>query len=161
MHDFLKEIWLSDKCGEAGVCLIPCIRVTLEDGNNWEDIVYGCQPLNQKQLDSLNKGRARKFTRGHSFITYTSEPLKLIPFLSNTFLENGGKFLQRRIQNVHDFSKSSDFDIIVNCTGLGSKTIAGDSKMHAIRGQVARVKANWIYNVFIDEADDGHYIIPK
>ncbi|KAL5281431.1 DDO family protein [Megaselia abdita] len=161
MHDFLKEIWLSDKAGEAGVCLIPCIRVTLEDGNIWEDIVYGCQHLNQKQLDSLNEGRARKFTRGHFFTTFTSEPLKFIPFLTKTFLENGGKFVKRRIQNLNEFSHSSEFDIIVNCTGLGSKTIVGDTKMHAIRGQVARVKANWLYCAFIDEADDGNYIIPN
>lgn len=161
MHDFLKEIWLSDKSGEAGVCLIPCIRVTLEDGNIWENIVFGCQNLTQKQLDDLNEGRARKFTRGHFFTTFTSEPLKLIPYLSKIFLENGGKFVKRRIQNLQQFSTSSDYDVIVNCTGLGSKIIAGDTAMKAIRGQVARVKANWLYSVFIDEADDGNYVIPK
>lgn len=161
MHDFLKEIWLSDKAGEAGVCLIPCARFTLEDGNIWENIVYGCQHLTPKQLDDLNEGRARKFTNGQFFTTFTSEPMKLIPFLTKIFMENGGQLIKRRIQNLHDFAQSSEYDIIVNCTGLGSKTMAGDHEMHAIRGQVGRVKADWLYCVLIDEADDGNYVIPK
>lgn len=161
MHDFLKEIWLSDKAGEAGVCLLPAIRVTLQDGNIWENVVYGCKPLTQKQLDSLNEGRVNKFTRGHFFTTFTSEPLKFIPFLTKMFLENGGKFIKRRIQNLNEFSTFCDYDIIVNCTGLGSKVICGDNTMQAIRGQVSRVKANWIYCAFLDEADEGNYIIPK
>lgn len=161
MHDYLKEIWLSDEAGEAGICLIPVVRLTVDDKNSWKDVVYGCQPLTKRQMDNLNEGRARKFTKGQFFMTFTSEPLKLIPFLTKTFLKNGGKLVKRRIQSLKDFSQSSEYDVIVNCTGLGSKTIAGDSKMHALRGQVARVKADWLYCVFMDEADDGNYIIPK
>ena len=161
MHDFLKEIWLSDKAGEAGVCLVPCVRVTLEDGNIWENIVFGCQHLTQKQLSVMNEGRMQKFTRGHSFITFTSEPLKFIPYLTKIYEANGGKFIQRRIQNLKEFTQHSDYDLVINCTGLGSKDMVGDNKMRAIRGQVARVKANWMFHAFLDEADDGNYIIPK
>ena len=65
MHDFLEQIWLSEDAGEAGVCLIPCLRVTTTTMDNnvfWKDIVYGCRRLTQKQLNELNIGRAKKYT---------------------------------------------------------------------------------------------------
>ncbi|XP_017462822.1 PREDICTED: D-amino-acid oxidase-like [Rhagoletis zephyria] len=65
MHEFLEQIWLSDDAGEAGVCLIPCIRLTTTTMDNdvfWKDIVYGCQSLTPRQLDELNKGRSKKYT---------------------------------------------------------------------------------------------------
>lgn len=65
MHDFLQDLWLSEDAAEAGVCLIPVVRLntnndTMEDF--WKDIVYGAQPLAQKDLDALNQGRKVKYT---------------------------------------------------------------------------------------------------
>lgn len=66
MHQFLEQIWLSEDAGEAGVCLLPCIRLststvdTVEDF--WRDIVYGAVDLSNEQLAAYNKGRSVKFT---------------------------------------------------------------------------------------------------
>lgn len=46
-------------------------------------------------------------------------------------------------------------------TGLGSKEITEDVHLKAIRGQVARVNAPWVYEGFLHENDDGNYIIPN
>ncbi len=62
---------------------------------------------------------------------------------------------------MKSFEELSEFDVIVNCTGLGSLDLAKDRNMHPIRGQVMRVKAPWIYGVYYDDSDDGNYIIPK
>nr|XP_036231003.1 D-aspartate oxidase [Bactrocera oleae] len=164
MHDFLEQIWLSEDAGEAGVCLIPCLRVTTTTMDNnvfWKDIVYGCRRLTQKQLNELNIGRTKKYTDGIHFITYTSEPIKLLPYLMKRFQANGGKIVQQKIVNLEEFITNCDYDAIINCSGLGSRECVKDNGMFPVRGQVSRVKANWLYYALLDESDDGNYIIPN
>ncbi|XP_017041293.1 D-aspartate oxidase [Drosophila ficusphila] len=165
MHQFLEKIWLSGDAGEAGVCLLPCIRLgtstvdTVEDF--WRDIVYGAVDLTQEQLAVYNQGRSVKFTSGLSFVTYTSEPVKLLPYLMKRFLRNGGAIIQKKITDLEAFIADSEYDVIVNCSGLGSRTLLKDDQMYSVRGQVSRVKANWIFSAVLDESDDGNYIIPN
>lgn len=98
------------------------------------------------------------FRGGYSYVTFTTEPLKLLPYLTRRFRENGG---QIQLKKVASFEELSDYDVIVNCTGLGSLELVNDKNMHPIRGQVVRVKAPWLFNMFLDESNDGNYIIPK
>lgn len=71
----------------------------------------------------------------------------------------GGCIEQKRIES---FEQLSDFDILINCTGLGASILTkGDPSLKPIRGQVMRVKASWVNEVIIDASDDGNYIIPK
>lgn len=49
----------------------------------------------------------------------------------------------------------------MNCTGLGARELVHDSDVKPVRGQVMRVKAPWMYQVTLDDSDDGNYIIPK
>ena len=65
MHDFLQQLWLSEDAGEAGICLIPVVRLTTNNAvmdDFWKDIVYGAEELSQKQLDEYNVGRVNKYT---------------------------------------------------------------------------------------------------
>lgn len=63
---FLEQIWLSEDAGEAGVCLLPCVRLSTDPnvsvGEFWRDIVYGAVELSPKQLIEYNKDRKVKFT---------------------------------------------------------------------------------------------------
>lgn len=54
-----------------------------------------------------------------------------------------------------------NYDVVANCTGLGARGLLDDNLTHPIRGQVMRVKANWVYEVFSDDSMNGNYIIPK
>lgn len=61
------------------------------------------------------------------------------------------------VKSLHELSNS--FDIIVNCSGLGSKTLVGDNKVYPVRGQVLKVKAPWLQH-FIRDGDGKTYIYP-
>ncbi|SPP81573.1 D-aspartate oxidase [Drosophila guanche] len=165
MHTFLEQIWLSEDAGEAGVCLLPCIRLSTSTVNTvedfWRDIVYGAVDLTAEQLAVYNQGRSVKFTSGLSFVTYTSEPIKLLPYLMKRFARNGGVVVQQKVTDLERFITKSPYDVIVNCSGLGSRELLNDDQMYAVRGQVSRVKANWMFTAILDESDDGYYIIPN
>uniref|UniRef100_A0A1A9UUS3 FAD dependent oxidoreductase domain-containing protein n=1 Tax=Glossina austeni TaxID=7395 RepID=A0A1A9UUS3_GLOAU len=164
MHDFLENLWISEDAGEAGICLTPVIRVTTTDipqADFWKDIVYGFKHLTQSQLDELNRNRAKKFKSGQQFITFTSEPRKLLPYLMKRFQSQGGRILKQKIENIYKFIEIADYDVVINCVGLGALNILNDKTMYPIRGQVSRVKAPWMYYVLLDDSDDGNYIIPN
>ncbi|XP_044759408.1 D-aspartate oxidase isoform X2 [Coccinella septempunctata] len=64
-----------------------------------------------------------------------------------------------RHEKIRAFSEiSGECDVIVNCTGLGSKFLCNDSSLTAIRGQVSKVEAPWIKHFFYGDYDT--YIIP-
>lgn len=65
------------------------------------------------------------------------------------------------MNNIDDLLNNSSIDLIVNCTGLGARHLVKDDNVTPIRGQVARVKAPWMYQVILDDSEDGNYIIPK
>lgn len=53
------------------------------------------------------------------------------------FKSLGGNILNKKINNFSEVAK--DYDIIVNCTGLGAKTLCDDDNLVPIRGQVIKV----------------------
>lgn len=73
------------------------------------------------------------------------------------FRKAGGLVEQRKINSLQELSNS--YDIIVNCSGLGSKTLVGDSKVYSVRGQVLKVEAPWLQH-FIRDGDGKTYIYP-
>lgn len=51
------------------------------------------------------------------------------------------------------------YDVIVNCSGLGSSSLVGDEQVHPVRGQIIKVHAPWLKNFVRDGAGDA-YIYP-
>ena len=60
------------------------------------------------------------------------------------------KFEQRKVTSFDDIP--SEFAEVVNCTGLGSRELAGDKTLFAQRVQVLKVRSNGWNKVVIDEA---------
>ncbi|XP_060938367.1 D-aspartate oxidase isoform X3 [Limanda limanda] len=77
--------------------------------------------------------------------------------LSSGFKRAGGQVHQRKVDNLQELSNS--YDIIVNCSGLGSKLLVGDSQVYPVRGQVLKVEAPWLQH-FIRDGDGKTYIYP-
>lgn len=70
---------------------------------------------------------------------------------------SGGLLLTRRIEDLWELHQS--FDIVVNCSGLGSRQLAGDLKIFPVRGQVLKVQAPWVKH-FIRDGSGLTYIYP-
>lgn len=83
-----------------------------------------------------------------------------MPYLYKRFEHAGGKFERRKIFKIDDLA-SEHYDLVINCTGLSSKYLVEDNDVRPIRGQVARVKAPWVFHTIMDDSDDGNYLIPK
>jgi D-amino-acid oxidase len=142
--------------------MIPVYRLTADSEGHqepcWRDVVFGFKMLESQELARLSKEHKRNYTGGSHFVSFCCEPTKFLPYLMKRFLAAGGRFEKRKVASLDEIT---DADIIVNCAGLGAKEMTNDKKFQAIRGQVARVKAPWMYDVTLHEDDDGNYVIPN
>lgn len=53
------------------------------------------------------------------------------------FKQAGGQVVEKTVTKLQDLE--NNFDIVMNCTGLGAKYLCSDNKMVPIRGQVIKV----------------------
>ncbi|XP_043605363.1 D-aspartate oxidase [Bombus pyrosoma] len=163
-HRWLENFWKAGLASEIGLSLIPVYRVTSNpDGFfdlAWTKVVYGAYELNPSELEKLNVEWNANYKHGWMFLTYTCEPVRLLPWLMKRFLHIGGKIRNRKI---HTFNELIDdgYDLIINCSGLGAHELVGDNAVRSIRGQVARVTASWVMHGLLVDDDDGNYIIPN
>lgn len=161
-HDFFHEIWKNGLAEEAGITLIPIYRLTtdtdVQEDPSWKHVVFGFFSLGSEKLSALKKEHGRNYLSGNHFVTFCCEPTKFLPYLMKRFLNVGGRFDRRKVLSLDEFD---DYDLIINCSGLGSKEFTKDTQLRSIRGQVARVNAPWVYEAVLHEDDDGNYIIPN
>ncbi|XP_003978580.2 D-aspartate oxidase [Takifugu rubripes] len=155
--DHLLSIAQSEQASEAGVLLTSGWQVfkevPIEKKPFWSDLVIGFQLLTQDELGQLFPDH--KF--GQAFTTVKCECVPYLPWLEKRLRKAGGNMEQRKVRSLQELSHS--YDVIVNCSGLGSKTLVGDDGMYPIRGQVLKMEAPWLKN-FIRDGDGKTYIYP-
>ncbi|XP_045918418.1 D-aspartate oxidase isoform X2 [Micropterus dolomieu] len=152
----LLAIAQSQHSAEAGVMLSSGWHIFKEVPADkkpfWSESVIGFRFMTEGELKRFPD---HKF--GQAFTTIKCECSSYLPWLEKRFRKAGGQVEQRMVKSLHELSNS--FDIIVNCSGLGSKTLVGDNKVYPVRGQVLKVKAPWLQH-FIRDGDGKTYIYP-
>jgi glycine/D-amino acid oxidase-like deaminating enzyme len=162
--NYFTTLYKSKNASIAGIKLIEAYYLyeDHEDSTppNWKDIVFNFQFHNRKQLDKLKTNK--KYVSGWSFGTYAIDQSYYMKYITSELKKNGVTFKQKKILSLIDLLKENDdninYDIIINCTGLGSFELLDDKEMFPILGQVIRVKAPWITNNW---NLGKYYIIPN
>jgi D-amino-acid oxidase len=82
-------------------------------------------------------------------------------YLLAQFRARGGQIEQRSVASLDEALAESP--VVINCTGLGAREVAGDTDIHASRGQVIRIKANGFERALLDNYGPNHvaYIVPR
>lgn len=84
-----------------------------------------------------------------------------IGYLVTWFLSLGGKIEQREIKDIGEALEFSE--VVVNCTGLGSRTLFSDESVYPVRGQTVKVRPNGAKLALLDDEGPNSlaYIIPR
>uniref|UniRef100_A0A8C7WVQ0 D-aspartate oxidase n=2 Tax=Oryzias sinensis TaxID=183150 RepID=A0A8C7WVQ0_9TELE len=118
----------------------------------WWDLVIGFRAMSSAEL--------RRFP-GHAcgqfFTTLKCECRSYLPWLQRRFRGAGGRVQRRQVGSLQELG--GDFDLLVNCSGLGSRALLGDLQVEPVRGQVLQVEAPWLQH-FIRDGDGKTYIYP-
>lgn len=80
-----------------------------------------------------------------------------LPYLQKIFSARQVRFEKKEIKS---FDELSSFDVIVNCTGLGARTLAHDETIIPIRGQVALLETDTSMPIYMDN-ETPLYIVPR
>ena len=80
--------------------------------------------------------------------TFVVDSSIYLPFLLKKFLSKGGRTIDRSLSNLDELSE--DYDIVINCSGLGAKELASDGTIYPAWGQGKLVEAPWIKHFIND-----------
>ncbi|KAK9411488.1 D-aspartate oxidase [Crotalus adamanteus] len=154
--DHLLSICDSSEASEAGIHLVSGWQIFKaipeEKIPFWSDVVLGFRSMTEKELKKFPQHKY-----GQAFTTLKCDCPSYLIWLEKRLKENGGQVHARKIEDLWELYR--DFDIVVNCSGIGSRKLAGDLEVHPIRGQVLKVHAPWIKH-FIRDGDGLTYIYP-
>lgn len=76
---------------------------------------------------------------GFSTESFVIDSKRYLSYLVEKFVAAGGMIEQRTVTSPEEFIFSQC--LVVNCTGLGARDVAGDATVYPIRGQVVRVES--------------------
>ncbi|CAL1527638.1 unnamed protein product [Lymnaea stagnalis] len=93
---------------------------------------------------------------GYNFTTVVTQPPKFLTWIMSQFKENGGSVEKRTVQKLTELI--GEFDVVINCCGLGARELVNDNDIVPVRGQLVMVHAPWIRHFFLSE--DDVYFIP-
>ncbi|XP_066992234.1 D-aspartate oxidase [Anabrus simplex] len=155
--NYYDELRQSEEAADAGVSSISgyCFSSISPDivrNHFLEQVVPVYRAVTREELDAF----PGNWQYGSFYTTVLTESPKFLPWAARRFLHSSGKIIKKHITSFSDIA--SDFDIVVNCLGLGAKYLCSDNKLVPIRGQIIKVRAPWIKTFLYAELDT--YIIP-
>ncbi|MCJ8736769.1 hypothetical protein PDJAM_G00016330 [Pangasius djambal] len=154
--DHLLAIAESPQASEAGVFLSSGYQVFKEVPSitkpYWADIVFGFRTMTDHEIKRFPN---HKF--GQAVTTIKCESLRYLPWLEKRLTEAGGRMKREKVTDLQQLAHS--YDVIVNCSGLGSCSLVGDEQVYPVRGQIIKVHAPWLKN-FIRDGNGHTYIYP-
>ncbi|XP_049871494.1 D-amino-acid oxidase isoform X1 [Pectinophora gossypiella] len=159
-YEFLHKLWIE---GGHNVSLVPVYALYRQDPQEtrpgWASVVCGYQDLDRSRLEYLSRLYAMEYVSGHTFTTYVVQPPRIISYLYKRFISAGGRVISASVTSLQD-SSLAGCAVVVNCTGLGARTVVPDEGVFPVRGQVFKAIVPWLNEVVIDQ-DSCHYIIPN
>ncbi|NXJ77652.1 OXDD oxidase, partial [Trogon melanurus] len=146
----------SAEASEAGIHLVSGWQIfknpPKEDLPFWSDVVLGFRPMSEAELQKFPQHRF-----GQAFTTLKCDCPPYLLWLEKRLKATGVQMCTRKVADLWELH--SEYNVIVNCAGIGAHQLVGDKKLFPVRGQVLKVHAPWVKN-FIREGDGSTYIYP-
>lgn len=156
--DYFTSLAMSPMAKETGQTLVPGY-VLSNNKDIVEDALYRDIVFNFRMLTSEEMKRLKfPYKYGCNFTSVITQPKKFMPWLMRQFKENGGTVEFRTVGKLTELADA--YDVVVNCTGLGSQQLIPDPAMYPVKGQLVLVRAPWIKTFMYCDGDEPTYFIP-
>ncbi|KAL4236530.1 hypothetical protein ACF0H5_004915 [Mactra antiquata] len=119
----------------------------------YKDVVLNCEEMSNTEKHTLG---FHDYKYGFKVTTIALQMSKYLLWLQNRFEKNGGIIIHQHVKSFHELT--GQYNIIVNCSGHGSSTLASDSKTIPVGGHLVKMKAPWIKHFILTTRNA--YIIP-
>lgn len=138
---FQKKFISSPKSG----CIIRTVTEIFDKSQPepwWKNMHPG--QIERPSKKELPKG----YIDGYRIETIVIDTTIYMNFLIETFEQLGGHIIQKEIKNIREALQESN--LVINCTGLGSKELFEDDDIYPVRGQMVKVKPTGFDQVIAD-----------
>lgn len=159
---YLHALYQSEAASEIELCLMtgydyrrsPCPDPW------WKDLVLGFRCVDPDSTEAHLLHFSPTYRTIWAFTTYMLDCRKYLPWLLKRFKENGGKCEMRKVGNLRELSS---YNVVINCTGMGARTLLGDKSLIPVRGQGVLVRAPWVKHFIINytDRDEITYVLPR
>jgi hypothetical protein len=133
------------------------LHVSSRSEFNMDHVKNFCPDFQSLTAEQISSFLPHRFKYGCQYTTIIVDPGFYLKWLMDHALTKCN-LIVRRIDSLEKDPILSDYDIIVNCSGLSARDLAGDDRLIPVRGQTITVHAPWI-KMFTWA--DGAYIYPK
>ena len=177
---YLTKMFESRMSDEIGLSLVTGHRIHIKPGEYplpWcKDLLFDFEVLKNQSLESAldlppapaGKGKQdflsesslysrTKNATVFKFKTFVLEGKRYLPWLMKKFQALGGLIIKHKVDSLGELE---NYDIIINCTGLGARELVGDKSVYPIRGQSVAVNIPSLGKFYDSVDDDLLYVIP-
>ncbi|MFL6527518.1 MAG: FAD-dependent oxidoreductase, partial [Chthoniobacterales bacterium] len=147
----LRALAADPACGVSMIALRQFARVGNPPIPEWA-LPLGAVPVSAAETPP-------GFTTGFVIQVPLSDTTIYLDYLTKRFTSAGGEIRERRLERLED--APPDCDVIINCAGLGARTLVPDPEMEPHRGQVALVAKLAIDCAIVSDDAPLMYAIPR
>ncbi len=152
-YAFYEKLSADSSTGISMKTLIKVLRENvIEEKPVWMDFIPG-GACNIIPKDQLQPGIAKAY----NILVPLIETQIFLPYLQNLLEEKSVLFIEKTINH---FNELPLFDIIINCTGLGSRNLCNDETVVPVRGQVGLIETKTEMPIYLDN-EMPLYIVPR
>ena len=116
-------------------------------------------------VPDLRHARPDELPPGYADALVLSVPMAdmavYLPWLEHRLLSRGATLEVRRAASLAE--AAAEAPLVVDCTGLGARELAGDESLYPVRGQIVRVENPGLTRFWLDDENPAGltYIIPR
>ena len=148
------------KIADSGVSMIDTTILIDREEDTWWKTSLPNHRIRKAKPSEIPNG----FNLGYVMNVPMISPSIYLNFLLKQFKNLGGKITIQKINSIEELDLEKN--LIINCTGLGSRELVNDQSLYPIQGQIVKAKATTNINCIIDETEKGvlegfGYVFPR
>jgi D-amino-acid oxidase len=142
---------------ETGISLQKLVKVLRKGVTEEEPLWIDFMPENSLRVMDLTE-LADDIAKGYEIQVPLIETQIFLPYLQASLKSGGVNFIQQEIKDLQHLSKQ--FDVVINCSGLGARSLCNDAAIIPVRGQVGLLSPIDGMNIYLDN-EMPLYIVPR
>jgi D-amino-acid oxidase len=119
----------------------------------------GSDRFSEPPLPSSSAGPARTFFSGYALTVPLTDTTIYLDYLTDRFRKAGGMIQSTHISKLEEIPP--DFDLIINCAGIGARELVRDPDLEPHRGQVAIVSKLDLTQAIVCDDAPLMYAVPR
>jgi D-amino-acid oxidase len=152
-YDFYQQLSSDASTGISMKQLIKVLRENVvEEEPVWMDFMPegACKIIPKEKLQP-------GISKAYNVLVPLIETQIFLPYLQH-LLEEKNVVFEKKL--INDFNELSSFDMILNCTGLGSRKLCNDASVIPVRGQVGLIETKTEMPIYLDN-ELPLYLVPR